>query len=212
MFSSPTVFSLFCYYVFPNRHSVLTILNGIFQSRRKRSYLDDYPYNNYGSLFQQAKVDPLNSLSDLDMYKLVKILGLDKKFLNQTVTPAPRGPTKYEPEKWNKYFIKDHNNCYNYANNRITDTFAQPGRAGKCEMGLTLTGLTIEKLSLCDGLKTVPAPSTISLPRHSRNLVALVFWPPKPGSSTFDFHWYRYDNNLFNNFQYQSMIKISVDM
>src|SRR5689334_1218391 len=36
---------------------------------------------------------------------------------------------RYEPNIWNNDpNIRRNNNCYNYANNKITNTFAQPGR------------------------------------------------------------------------------------
>jgi hypothetical protein len=41
---------------------------------------------------------------------------------------AADAPT-YNPGMWNTSATQPHNNCYNYANDRITNTFAQPGRA-----------------------------------------------------------------------------------
>lgn len=176
-------------------HAKQSILNSK-TTRIRRSNSLYYPDYDYSSLFGNTDIDPIDELTDDDMYKLAKLWGLDKRFRNISTTPIPPGPTKYEPEKWNKYFVKDHNNCYNYANNKITDTFAQPGRAGNCEMSLYMRhGTEIEKLAKCDGLKTVYAPDLYTLPPHNWNLVALVFWPPEPGSTTFDFHWYRLDDN-----------------
>ena len=39
----------------------------------------------------------------------------------------PSSLPKFEPEKWNTRKHMRFNSCYNYANNMITDTFAQPG-------------------------------------------------------------------------------------
>ena len=35
----------------------------------------------------------------------------------------------FNPNFWNVSPVEANNNCYNYATNRRTDTFAQPGRA-----------------------------------------------------------------------------------
>jgi hypothetical protein len=35
----------------------------------------------------------------------------------------------YEPDYWNQPGVQENNNCYNYAMNKRTDTFAQPGAA-----------------------------------------------------------------------------------
>ncbi|KAH3711548.1 uncharacterized protein LOC127858699 [Dreissena polymorpha] len=178
-------------------HSKRIILQGQQgPERSKRSLYDSYG-NNYGSLFYEPTTrDPIFSLTDADMYELAKLLGVDKRLLNQTTTPPPRGPTKFEPTKWRPYFVQEHNNCYNYVNNRITDTFAQPGRSkDECGMPDELTGNDVKVAAICDGLQVVPARNMSSLPEHDWNLVALVFWPPKLGSKTFDFHWYRLDGD-----------------
>jgi hypothetical protein len=39
------------------------------------------------------------------------------------------GPPAFDPGKWNNDpGVRTRNNCYNYANDKITNTFAQPGR------------------------------------------------------------------------------------
>ena len=112
------------------------------------------------------------------------------------------GPPAYEPEKWNNWLHLDSNNCYNYANNEITDTMAQPGRATSCSFSQTHpTGRAIKNSSVCDGLNALPSKPD-KLPAHDLNLVALVFWPPEIllGELMFDFHWYRLDDNrLFSH-------------
>jgi hypothetical protein len=78
------------------------------------------------------------------------------------------------------------NNCYNYANDHITNTFAQPGRAhGK--MYKALTCAAVNAAAIADGL--------VNSPNFNRPLgpgkgwyVALVIWPGV------DYHWYRQDN------------------
>ena len=112
------------------------------------------------------------------------------------------GPPAYEPERWNNWLHQDLNNCYNYANNEITDTMAQPGRATSCSFSHTHpNGIAIRHSSVCDGLKSLLSKPG-KLPDHDLNLVALVFWPPEIllGELMFDFHWYRLDDNgLFSH-------------
>ena len=46
----------------------------------------------------------------------------------------------YQPMRWNIPSVQPYNNCYNYANDQITGTFAQPGRAHGapgCDHGLS---------------------------------------------------------------------------
>jgi hypothetical protein len=85
----------------------------------------------------------------------------------------------------------DYNNCYNYANNRITNTFAQPGTASgnpftqehNCtDPGSVLAG------AVSDGLVASPNFSA-PLAANQGWYVALVLWPGH------DFHWYRQDSS-----------------
>ena len=98
----------------------------------------------------------------------------------------------YNPAFWNaNAFIMQHNNCYNYASNKRTDTFAQPGRGS----GHIYTAITCPAVSLAasnDGLhrRFVCFPDT----EKPRYLVALVV-SPTPGF--IDFHWYRKNQEGF---------------
>lgn len=92
----------------------------------------------------------------------------------------------YNPLKWNIPSVQPFNNCYNYANDHITNTFAQPGRAhGK--MYTALSCPSVEPAAQADGLKPAPNFSHPLPPRHGW-YVALVIWPGV------DYHWYRQDN------------------
>jgi hypothetical protein len=95
----------------------------------------------------------------------------------------------YNPAIWNVPAVQPHNNCYNYANNRITNTFAQPGRA---------TGKQYTQLQQCAGAGSVEAGATsdglVTVPNFAGHLaaghgwyVAMVLWPGG------DYHWYRQD-------------------
>lgn len=93
----------------------------------------------------------------------------------------------YDEDVWNVAKVQPFNNCYNYANNRKTNSFAQPGRA----TNHPLTGMA------CDGVQ--PSAQNDGL-RAANNFddplrggdgwyVALVIWPGQ------DFHWYRQDKS-----------------
>jgi hypothetical protein len=76
------------------------------------------------------------------------------------------------------------NNCYNYATDQRTDTFAQPGRASGRTLTLaTTTCPTVSCYAFYDGLLWTPANNNTCT--TSGVLVALVM---NPGN---DYHWYR---------------------
>jgi hypothetical protein len=88
----------------------------------------------------------------------------------------------FNPGFWNDpaHILK--NNCYNYASNRRTDTFAQPGRAtGHQATVMACANVTAGAIS--DGLhhRFNCFPAT----ENPRWLMALVVAPG------FDYHWYR---------------------
>ena len=93
----------------------------------------------------------------------------------------------YNPSKWNNNpTVKRNNNCYNYANDKITNTFAQPGRGsgqvGPFPPSCSGTGSAAER----DG--QIPVSSASSTPSEGQ-FIALVIWPGR------DYHWYRLDSN-----------------
>lgn len=85
----------------------------------------------------------------------------------------------FEPSKWNNMVHQPFNNCFNYGNNMITDSFAQPGRAAGQKFE-NITGPEVKKAAQADGLKAEA--------EREWNRVALVIWP------YMDYHWYRLDN------------------
>jgi hypothetical protein len=92
----------------------------------------------------------------------------------------------YDPAKWNTPTVQPYNNCYNYANDQITNTFAQPGRAtGHQATVMACPNVTAGATS--DGLHSVANFSGV-LPKGGGWYVALVVWPGN------DYHWYRQDN------------------
>ena len=96
----------------------------------------------------------------------------------------------FNPAKWNADpNIRTRNNCYNYANDKITNTFAQPGRGsgavGPYPPSCPGTGQAAER----DGQISIPNPD---LTPAEGQIVALVV-STTPGF--FDYHWYRRDEN-----------------
>ena len=97
---------------------------------------------------------------------------------------------EHEIAWWNDGGLKQHNNnCYNYATNYRTNTFAQPGRsAGQMYTSLSGCSVAAGKISAKQG---AVADSLIDLPLANNkcpgigHLVALVVAP------NYDYHWYR---------------------
>lgn len=96
----------------------------------------------------------------------------------------------YDPGKWNNDpNIRTRNNCYNYANDKITNTFAQPGRGsgsvGPYPPNCSGTGGAAER----DRLNRIANPS---MTPAEGQIVALVI-ADQPNFK--DYHWYRRDAN-----------------
>jgi hypothetical protein len=113
------------------------------------------------------------------------------------VPRRPKSPPKarckcaplYEPAWWNDGGQKQfNNNCYNYATNYRTDTFAQPGLAAGAEY-TALTCAAVKPAAVKDDLLDAPTANN-KCPKEG-HLVALVVWPNG------DFHWYRKVRNGF---------------
>jgi hypothetical protein len=88
----------------------------------------------------------------------------------------------YEPTWWNVPQRQPFNNCYNYATNYRTNTFAQPGRAAGA-MYTQLSCSSVRPAAVADELKDLPGADN-ECPDEG-HLVALVVWPAG------DYHWYR---------------------
>ncbi|MFN8493783.1 MAG: hypothetical protein U0350_39640 [Caldilineaceae bacterium] len=94
----------------------------------------------------------------------------------------------YNPGFWNNDpNIRVHNNCYNYASNKRTDTFAQPG-LGCGQMYREITCPEVTRAALCDGLhRRYDCFPDSEYPRY---LVAMAVIP-SPNPLQRDYHWYR---------------------
>lgn len=101
--------------------------------------------------------------------------------LDDIATVMAPGMPLYEPSSWNGGSMTM-NNCYNYANNKRTNTFAQPGRAsGQTAIGMSCA--VVHASAVSDGLEPITDPYDPSY----KTVVALVV---DPGN---DYHWYRRD-------------------
>lgn len=88
----------------------------------------------------------------------------------------------YEPGWWNVPSRQPFNNCYNYATNYRTNTFAQPGEAA----GAKYTSLScgaVRPAAVADLL--IDSPGADNKCPEQGHLVALVVAPG------WDYHWYR---------------------
>jgi len=100
-------------------------------------------------------------------------------------TRCPCAP-RYEPAWWNAPSRQPHNNCYNYATNYRTDSFAQPGLAAGQQYA-SLSCVDVLAGAVADSL--IDAPSADNACPREGHLVALVVAPG------WDFHWYRKGRN-----------------
>ncbi len=105
-------------------------------------------------------------------------------FSSERATPLVVPP--YNPGKWNNDSnVLARNNCYNYANDKITNSFAQPGR-GSGSMYSAIDCGNVGQAARRDGQESVGTPASTPSQGH---FIALVVWPGA------DYHWYRLDNN-----------------
>ncbi|QQZ58943.1 hypothetical protein JI735_19640 [Paenibacillus sonchi] len=102
--------------------------------------------------------------------------------INQT---CPYEKVNFEPNFWNNSEHIRKNNCYNFASNRRTDSFAQPGR-GAGQMYNEITCNEVTRGAIADGChRTDSCFSEEEIPRF---FMALVI---APGPDFSDYHWYR---------------------
>ncbi len=95
----------------------------------------------------------------------------------------------FNPGFWNNDpAVRSSNNCYNYARNWRTNTFAQPGRAsGNPTSNMSCS--TVSNSARSDGL--VDRCKCLPRSEYPRRLMALVIAPG------FDYHWYRHQSGDF---------------
>ncbi|HEX6508477.1 MAG TPA: hypothetical protein VF221_12670 [Chloroflexota bacterium] len=95
---------------------------------------------------------------------------------------------QYDPAAWNDGDgIQFNNNCYNYACNMQTGTYAQPGLASGHEYA-SIDCTDVGNGAVSDGLAPVGCDVGCGC-RECCHQVALVIWPGE------DFHWFRRDRD-----------------
>lgn len=106
---------------------------------------------------------------------------------SEVVPVKTNGAPTYDPTIWNDPNHVLCNNCYNYACDIMTDTYATPGYASDVELNmLALTCPEVGNAAIADGLKQEPEKKCLKC----THLVALVV-----STSDQDYHWYRLDDN-----------------
>lgn len=98
------------------------------------------------------------------------------KDLGSSVMACIIANTAYNPGFWNAPAVQPKNNCYNYAMNFRSDTFAQPGRISG-HPNSVMACPQVANAANWDGCTAVC--------NGSNKNVALVIWPGV------DYHWYR---------------------
>ena len=94
--------------------------------------------------------------------------------------------------KWNDdSYITRNNNCYNYGNDQITNTFAQPGK-GSGQQYENITAKEVQAAAIRDGLRMLdpqpkpsdPSPSTSAAPPGCWNVALVVAEGNEPAWNT----------------------------
>lgn len=153
--------------------------------RSMQKYQDTSPFADTAAPFDQALEEYLLKLLDMSPARMTE--SDTDVFVPAVPSPADAVVCyierwKFNPAFWNRPEVIGRNNCYNYASNWRTDTFAQPGSgAGKKYTALTCAEVT--RAALADGChRRFDCFPDAEKPRF---LVALVVAPG------FDYHWYR---------------------
>ena len=166
--------------------------------------IEEMPLKSRVQLMEHA-VTPLDAkLRDMILERI-------RKYLADPPRPRPPGPppppnplrttikdekcgqceyevSQYNPGFWNTTAVQPYNNCYNYARNWRTNTFAQPGRAHGAQTG-TMACNTVSAAAMADGLRK--RCDCLPQSEYPRRLMALVI---DPG---YDYHWYRHQRGGF---------------
>jgi hypothetical protein len=109
--------------------------------------------------------------------------------LSKAAIVMSSGAPSYDPAKWNDPHHVFSNNCYNYACDIMTDTFAQPGLAHGIK-SYAIYCPEVGNAAIADGLKKEPEKKCLGC----THLIALVVGTSHVSGNR-DFHWYRLDNN-----------------
>lgn len=174
-------------------------------ARLARMVLETFPRESNVQLLEHG-ITPLNrKLRDFLIERVDKSLKLPLRPRKPLPPKRPKNPlistvpdpkcekcryevSKFDPSFWNAASVQPYNNCYNYARNWRTNTFAQPGRAHGAQTG-TMACNTVTTAAMADGL--VKRCNCLPDSEYPRRLMALVI---DPG---WDYHWYRHQRGGF---------------
>jgi len=155
---------------------------------------------------EQAPENEAEGESDAEEIVPEDLSQFERRSLTEEGLKAPyrfimRAP-RYEPQKWNQPRVRPRNNCYNYGTNRLTGTYAQPGRFSRRPILGRIYCAKVRRAVMADGLipcgyrrrgesyeQTLPR-DLIAKARTVQGHLAAV--RVSPGH---DYHWFRLDNN-----------------
>ncbi|KAL0484517.1 insoluble matrix shell protein, partial [Acrasis kona] len=159
--------------------------------------LESHLLKSYIKFRSESNDDPTSILSVVNHVTEVISTGIDTSAVQKqslySLSPNEilRGPdnvTRFNPGKWSRPVEALRlNNCYNYATDVRTDTFAQPGRGGTGKDLSVYTCSEIWDRSIKDGLNPLGKKCPKKEAPVVGHYVSLVMWPGE------DFHWYRKD-------------------
>ena len=139
-----------------------------------------------GSFTAAAEVEAGDLAALAACWNPATVLGRDASSWGQyTVSGCYLEGASFNPTFWNTTTVRPYNNCYNYATNRRTDTFAQPGRA-TCAGTSTMACTNVSAGARSDGALDSGCAASTQAPRWYMALVVA------PG---YDYHWYRWQSN-----------------
>src|SRR5262245_41278596 len=159
--------------IFPSGPSAVQLIDVIVRTTSAARFhpsLEDLRMDDLRSfLVQASRESALKVLSPraLDPTRLQHILDLIRRYLDW----LRRGGCSHEevlfdPTFWNGPAHVDLNNCYNFATNRRTDTFAQPGRASG-HPSSTIDCDHVRAAAILDGaVQAPPCPPDDQAPRY----------------------------------------------
>lgn len=130
------------------------------------------------------------AVGDVSIMSGATVIGSDaSSWTTLTVGTCSYEASAFNPNFWNaQRTTMRNNNCYNYATNRRTDTFAQPGRATGAQASV-MACTNVGNGATSDG--ALAAPNCASSTQSPRHYMALVIWPGT------DYHWYRRQSDGF---------------
>ena len=147
---------------------------------------------NYKKLTGNSRTIPRYKMSMIQTENKSTLMPVNSNSINCNKTPI-RGPDfapQFSSSSSTKYCFESRqreNNCYNYSNNIVTNSFAQPGRGSSWKYRKS-TCESLISAAKRDGLKFVGKQYPSNRPRKGHH-IALFVWPGE------NFHFIRQDAN-----------------